>query len=239
MNTCIMCGEHGASKEDALPTWVIEMLKRTSEGPFASVRDGVMTPKTDKPRRIITRRPCQQCNEWRGNTFDSEAAPLLKPMMEHGQRTILTPAQQYTIACWVVKTTMMLRLTHTTRNPYPTEEYRQLRQSNGAIGHSWSVWIGAQTYKKRAILPNLPAASPPPIPRTHAPHYDGMTQAIGHLVMQVLYKRGREDRALQNGAELIGVVSRIWPVSIKSIVWPPRYVLTADDVRLLGTTIVV
>ena len=114
-----------------------------------------------------------------------------------------------------------------------------MRHGNGTIGPSWSIWIGAQTYTKRATLPNLTPTQLPPIPKTYLPHYIGMTQAIGHLVMQVLYKRSREDRAVQNGAETIGVVDRIWPVSVKPVVWPSRYVLTTDDVAHLGTTIVV
>ena len=239
MNTCILCGEPGASKEDALPTWVNELLRRTSDGPFASVRDGVMTPKTTTPRRFITRRPCQRCNAWMGSTFDNTAAPLLKPMMEHAETTTLTPEQQEVIARWAVKTSMMLRLVDPNRAPYPTEEYERLRKGGGAIGHEWGVWIGAQWYRKRVSLPNLTPTGLPSIPMTVAPHYDGMTRGIAHLVMQVLYRRGREDRALQHGAEIVGVVSRIWPVSLKAVTWPPRFVLSADDVRALGGTIAV
>jgi hypothetical protein len=236
---CILCDEPGSSKEDALPKWVNELMKRTSDGPFASVRDGVVTPETTTPRRFITRRPCQSCNSWMGTTFDNAAAPLLKPIMEHAEATTLTPGQQEVIAGWAVKTSMMLRLVDNTRAPYPTEEYERLRKGGGAIGHEWSVWIGAQWYRKRASLPNLTPTGIPSIPMTVAPHYDGMTRGIAHLVIQVVYRRGRENRALQNGAEIVGVVSRIWPVSLKSISWPPQYVLAPDDVRALGATIAV
>ena len=239
MNTCILCGGHGASNEDALPTWVNDMLKRMGDGSFATVRDGVMSNPTRRPRRFITRRPCVKCNGWMGATFENDAAPLLKPMMEHAQEQTLTPHDQEVIARWAVKTAMMLRLTHRSRPPYPAETYRQLRQSGGKIGADWSVWIGAQTYyRKRAALANLKPTPIPSIPKTYAPYYDGHTYAVGHLVLQVLYKRGREDRALNNGAELRGVVHRIWPISLSPVTWPPKYVLTADDVAQLGMSIV-
>lgn len=218
--------------------WVNEMYKRASPGPFVSVRDDVATSLSPTPRRFKTRKPCVSCNGWMNQTFEIPTADLLKLMMEHAQRVTLESADQELVARWVVKTTMMLRLTHQHRPQYPTREYRRLRET-GAIGPSWKVWIGAQTFpNKRQSHHNLAAKSPVSIPRTFAPYINGMTQSIGHLVMQVLYKGGRDDWTVQNGAESIGIVKRIWPVSIRPVVWPPRFVLTPNDVRELGRSTV-
>jgi hypothetical protein len=238
-NVCILCGELGASDEDAVPTWVNDMFRRMGPGPYARIRDGVMTVPTPELRRLITRRPCERCNHWMGHVFEDVAAPVLKPMMEDAQPTTLMPAGQEVVAGWAVKTAMMLRLTNRSRAPYPEDEYRRLRDEDGRIGHHWSVWTGAQPHaRKWPALPNLTATPIPPYPPTLAEHYDGWTYGIGHMVFQVLYRRGRHDRVLANGAEMAGLITRVWPVSLAPVAWPPRYVLASGDVQKLGLSIV-
>jgi hypothetical protein len=100
------------------------------------------------------------------------------------------------------------------------------------------VWLGVKPHRKWPGLPNLTATHIPSYPATVASQYDGWTYAIGHCVLQVLYRQGREDRPLYNGAELAGIVTRVSPVSIAPVAWPPKYVLARDDVRALGLSIV-
>jgi len=45
-NVCVLCGALGASDEDAVPTWVNDMFRRMGPGPYARIRDGVMTVPT-------------------------------------------------------------------------------------------------------------------------------------------------------------------------------------------------
>ena len=100
--TCVFCGRSDGPfhKEDVLPKWIVKSLD------VARVRIHNTTPEpfiVSKSMGVVTRAPCQRCNNGWMSDLEQAVRPFLEPMI-HGQPVDLDSDAQTAVAQWFLKT---------------------------------------------------------------------------------------------------------------------------------------
>jgi hypothetical protein len=195
---------------------------------FTRVRQGSAATKKIK---VV----CKECNERWMSKIEDDAKPLLTPLITGGF-SVLDAAMQTKIMEWITLKVLVAdknSFEGHPADPIYDQPVRDAFKQGLVIPEGFTVWITAQTGAKwvigfhrhastlgvTATLP--PPPSPPPGLAT-LKNVQVITWGIGKLLIHLsaISDRQLDGRfALSDGGPLL----RLWPLSGKTIVWPPRY----------------
>ena len=147
--TCIFCGsDRELTREHAWPAWLGDHFNTR----FA-FRKGFRLTSDQWGQRISDRRVkgldltvnrvCAECNNGWMSRLETDARPLLSPLIEGKHRAIWSD-EQAIISTWLVKTAMVFEFTaDSSREPFYTDEERRRVRSERAIPPSTIILLGA------------------------------------------------------------------------------------------------
>jgi hypothetical protein len=243
---CIFCGSTGKrSREHVFPRWLRELFPEAADGDY--VRRNVTwnsDRRHERPGRafdIVVRDVCVACNTGWMHRLETEAQPVLTPMLKDEPR-VLTATEQHIAATWATKTMLTMQGANMTRERYVTpERYRWFAEHRAPLSasHVWLCRYGDRSRWPLSIHQMGMTIEPPgrPAPEIGDPMNGfGVVYAIGPLAFWlfgydlpggVLTRVGSDDAH-----------GLIWPALGPDIRWPPRVTLEhEDDLRELAATV--
>jgi hypothetical protein len=242
--SCAFCGVRAKlHKEHVWPVWTRKLFRLTDTAILHTrtfLRSGKEPEQLVWPARAFDQRvsaPCRRCNNGWMSDLETEAEPILAPLIK-GEPRRLGIAAQATAATWAVKTVMMAAYTHPKTRVIPPPDYGWLRR-NGSPPPRYQVWIGARpkgagdwpTLYRHLGLELVPAEQAPFLVG-HEPNAHRTTLAIGHLVLHVA--GFRIPRLALNLEALRRSLTPIWPYPGRPVTWPPEFAVS--DAILNGLT---
>jgi hypothetical protein len=235
---CVFCGATGqgvVTREHVLPDWLNNHIVVRSDIGLESWRaSGQLIETKERRGKLFARRPwiaCKKCNNgWMGK-LESEAIPLLKPMLD-GRTIGVGFWEQATLATWAVKTCLALQWArHDINSLVPERHFREIAAKRGATPpRDVEVFLG--------YMRNIPVEQDR---RYHALAYSarkrdvesdnsGLENANTYLLTLRVYHVVFQVVGSQNVPEDLGPwihpyeplhILRIWPRASVVANWPP------------------
>lgn len=238
--TCVFCGSRVNSNEDVWPKWLLKLL-RTS----ANEKVPIKTRWFQQPPKewltadsaLKVKNVCSECNNGWMSQLESEAKPVLSPMILGGAVT-LTATQQQKIAAWFTKCAMVFDSMGKGEIFYDALDRHHLRNTSDPVLDSTRIWLGmysepngirASENHRTLMKTNL---SRRPI-KIHV-----FTMSIGHLVLQLTSLKMvhiedlPESTLSTKGPPMIEALVLIWPANLQGVQWPPSISFNDTDRRL-------
>lgn len=244
---CIFCGASPTTEEHVFSRWTHKyMLPRPSGKAKSRVAvqhvDRLASAELKLPGAIRdwqVRCVCRPCNNNWMSRLDTEAQPIMRPLIL-GQSTRLFEKECSTIAAWAVLKSMIVhhKLVHHMRR----KSFKRLR----VPPKDWAVWIA--NYQRGSwegewlswpCSVREGAEQRPHRPSAYNAHIS--IQIIKSLYIHVT-NLPYEDFATKwrfrrpGGSLLAADIIRIWPYNGASIVWPPR-ALDDDDAMIASEAV--
>jgi hypothetical protein len=247
---CRFCDQRGPrSREHVWPDWIGNRLPE--RGWTTIVGWSGIETFTEKRIAFTSRLPdvCETCNGGWMRDIEEAVREILAPMMFGAEPTTISPDQQSAIADWVYVRALILQAAadaagRTHRLDVPAHWYHELAREHGVRAGS-HTWIGALTLPnadlRTALHRSATLAFVPPTPAD--PWLDGYyaTFNVGYLIVRILVlARGMPNNGLATTRGFgPSVLIPIWPVDVRPVHWPPRFLSIEEYGRLLGTPPVV
>jgi hypothetical protein len=216
VRSCAFCGASSVSAEHVWPRWLSAVLpskrvrhKQQFDHPDGTARDREWEapPYTQTVNHV-----CEECNNGWMSKLETQAKPLLQPMVE-GRFRHLHPAGQRTIATWAFKTVAMLEYI-ASAEPAIVQEQRDWLLEHTEPHPSVHVWVAGCSDLVHASCRQTRFL----VGETETPGF-ATTLSVGHFACQVAGSVG--SNVLREDAHLPGVRA-IWPVRADSFVCPPQ-----------------
>jgi hypothetical protein len=223
---CPLCLEvKPRNDEDVLPQWVRSEALRLHPP---------TTLQAFPPRLKL--RICTACNRDMARRYETNAAPLMKPMMR-GNQQHLNSTQQRTIALWTIKTMLMLGIADRVKRRLVNEAWRQLllrltRDDLPPSGASVRVgiWRHEDLDAESPSVRDLVGDGPPANLQFFA------VTTLSRLVLEVLVMSAADDMlAFAAHTPDSEWLRRILPINALGASYPPPRGLTAASIAALRT----
>jgi hypothetical protein len=176
------------------------------------------------------------CNNGWMSSLEATCIPLIGCLMQDISAP-LDSSQQALLSTWALKTAMVLDSTNTReRTPfYEKSESEKLRVSS-AIPDRTKVWIGRSSLSGlHADGTDVGIVAPD---GTKIANGNAATLIVGHLAVQVFVAHAlpaHKDKPIDAITPRQGpwddLLVQIWPVSSRSLTWPPRLTFTSSGTR--------
>lgn len=232
--TCVFCDGTPVSQEHAFPRWCGELFtdEVVNFNAFVQEADGTETsrPWQGRPFSVRVGGPCDACNSGWMSDLETQAAPVLKPMVR-GERTELDAPTQLLVATWAVKTMLMVVLvTAPEARELLRYAYRWL-YDNRMPPPSEQVWVAhyagegqwPATFHFHAVGLARPGGEPPVRPNAH-----GASLAVGHFAFG-LAGHELEDGPAAEPRVASDTLRPIWPTYGDRVEFPPPTSHAGDD----------
>lgn len=191
MRQCLFCDRPATSREHVWPDWVLEFLASTRtmnvDGELGDGRS--FHVGGGRKAELKARCVCDDCNRGWMSKLESTARPILGPLMADIGYS-LTPRQQFTVALWAVKTSMVMEAVKIQgRNSFYTQQERQRLGASLLPPQLTQVWIGRYLGGQQLAHWGSDVWDGNPKTGIASVHSYVNTLAIGRLVIQVLSVR--------------------------------------------------
>jgi hypothetical protein len=221
MRQCIFCGSKtNINREHLWPEWVLKRVEPETIIGFIGHNKDLEFKREWKVRCV-----CKECNEGWMHKLEDANIPIMGPLID-GRSRLLDKVQQWSIAVWSVKTSMVLdSATAPAVSLFYTQEERYNLREFGLIPRGTLVWLGYF----HAIHDVAAGASQI---RTGLPDKVDFptrisTFLLGSLVIQVttshLSPEYRDRTIVISSAERPWnyLIVPCWPTCDASVYWPP------------------
>ncbi len=150
-----------------------------------------------------------------GDKFETKTAPLIKKL-DTSEPHALTPKEQYRLACWAYKTTLMLECTGGGTPSVEPHEFERFRRA-GEPPPNCSIVMGVSLYPVLAYHRMLMRQGNPPEPLAG---YLALV-VVSHVFFHII-----GDAHMVNAHDVLAPAAigvhfhRIWPRTGKMLQWP-------------------
>lgn len=232
MRTCIFCNNKASTREDAWPKWLMKRFAASSVFYMDAERGGrkLGNWQMAKPKLLVNWL-CAKCNNGWMSRIESETKPIFVAILDE-KLNVINCSNQSTLACWAVKTSMVLECLNSNRIWFYTDDERQLMCDTQTIPAITYVWIA-----KCVNHPNIYSAAK--YFRTSIDNNSGIayatTMGFGSLAFQVLSIK--IPKAIPENVSITYSVTegpwyrtllQIWPIIQDSVRWPAGYGLNGE-----------
>jgi hypothetical protein len=235
---CVFCGARADSREHIFPDWLNDLLIGDEfQTEYSSIQLGQIAEERKYPSKRgaghRSRVVCTSCNNHWMSDLEKAAKPILVPMIL-GQQTVLTMAEQLSVACWAIKTAMVGDAITQSAEGF-TQEDRDLMRARQQPAMRTRVTLAAYALDEPIATRyvrgagKLTSDTPPLTDLDVCTH----TIQVVHLVLAV---RGTytlpasDNRALENIAEPRYLEIPVW-APVEKCRWPPGLVM--DNAMLI------
>jgi hypothetical protein len=233
---CIFCGAQvRLSREHVFPQWLRELFPDLGEGDYLR---RLVTLSTDKhhersgpPFDVVVRDVCRDCNHGWMEGLETQARPILTPMLLDEAR-VLTATDQHVVATWATKTMLTMQGANIGgERVVAPERYRWFYEKQTPLSVSY-VWLCRYSDRTRwplsvhqwgmTVLPGAEGAPDPDGPMNGF----GVAFAIGPLAFWLFGYDLPGDLQTNAGSDDAHLL--IWPALGPSVRWPPREALERE-----------
>jgi hypothetical protein len=185
--SCVFCGGSANSREHAFPLWLHEYMAEEDGNYLHQEWDGdgrELRGWSSALPDLKVRRVCEGCNTSWMSDLETDAQPIVGPLVQ-GQASTLAEGEQQIVAFWAVKTAMMLQFASGGPQPIPSDHIGELYEARCSRipPAGCQVWVGTchgtPTGYHSGQGMSLELAS-----GAVANGY-GITLAVGHLALRV------------------------------------------------------
>ena len=232
MRTCIFCHNKASTREDAWPLWLMKRFPASDNSRMDADRGGrkLGSWPMAKPK-LVVKWLCATCNNGWMSSLESKTRPVLESILD-GKLDNIDATSQSTLACWAVKTAMVLECLNPGRTSFYSDDERQLMCASQSLPSRTSVWIA-----KCINQPNIYSAAKD----LWTALYDGgvhaytTTMAFGSIAFQIVSIK--TSATIPENVPITYDVTegpweqmllQMWPPCHKSLAWPPHYGLDSD-----------
>ena len=225
------------SREHVMPRWMSGLFPDLTEVDYVrafSTADGESDEhsRPGRPFDQTVKDFCRECNNGWMSRLESEAAPILEPLIRGEQRS-LDPVEQHILATWAVKTVLTAGPTNLGGEPFASgEAYRWFGDKKAPLPGAL-VWAGRYAGDGQwPISFHLHGMKFGPADEEGRPTgkmHDGFhaVMAIGHFVLAVFLIE-RPLPLAEGGSDRLRTL--IWPANDGAVWWPPEETYgTTDD----------
>jgi hypothetical protein len=241
---CIFCGGSPTTKEHVFSQWTHALMRpkeKLRAQQFIAFQHPDRTDFTGGLRLPGSLRDWQikcvcttSCNNGWMREIENAAIPVMTPLIG-GQQTILSPADQKSIATWAVLKAIVAH-----HNFIPRRKRKQFASKREPQAE-WSLWIGyypnhtpGPVWDSRPFPLGTNQREGPASPNCHA-----TTLILNQLLIHVV-NFAEKDFSLvfkgRDGSAPSGNIVPIWPPTNISVHWPPRP-LTEQDVDVVSSSL--
>jgi hypothetical protein len=173
---------------------------------------------------------CGSCNSGWMSQLENETKPVVEPMIHALDRVRLDEGAQLTLARWAHKTALAL-FAWNDPTRLPADLYRLFWHHGVPRG---GVWISACNDRPENVgrYSVVGAAITPPGQPPAKTNWYQADFTLGHIAFRVGEWIGDEDAHVSDH-RIWHAWPRIWPVNQAIVEWPPRRVLSAEDLDTL------
>ena len=233
---CLFCGGHPLTVEHALPKWLLRALDSAAGNQPPGITQAWFgaeeTPRSWDGPEIKVKYFCGPCNSGWMSRLESEAKPLITPLLADLSVSLDSSAQRV-LARWSMKTAIVLegsgpkdRLSLYT----PSDLQLVANSASPALPNDTVVWIGRHSQSKATFGAGRQLFQVVPLGHAPSPIEEGYvtTLGLGRLVLQVLRLKLRQEDivktiklAIKRGPWTRSLV-QIWPRRNAVVQWPPH-----------------
>jgi hypothetical protein len=232
MRTCIFCNNKASTGEDAWPKWLMKRFPASNTSYMDAERGGkkLRIWSMSKPKLVVNWL-CAKCNNGWMSLIESKTKPVLVSILDD-KLSAIDSSSQSTLACWAVKTSMVLECLYPNRTWFYTNDERQLMRTTQTLPPRTSVWIAKCVEPK-----NIYSAAKDL--RTslddNGVHAYATTMAFGSIAFQVVSIKTPE--TIPESVSITYDVTegpwektllQVWPVIHESLEWPAGYGLNSE-----------
>jgi hypothetical protein len=216
-----------------------QWISREFPGAAVWEMENVITGNKFKSDRInlVSRKPCVRCNTGWMRRLESEAKPILVPLMT-GTPLTLTPEQQLIIVRWFAKTVIIHEFLD--KGPYYFQPDERKALESGLVVPSPTLFFlgryaGPKPVTTYAI--HIPLTAGANTDRATPVNAYAATFTIKQLALQVFSLRVPPQLPFNNIAinlpgNLGDMALQVWPVIDESLRWPPPFFLDNEGLEL-------
>jgi hypothetical protein len=227
MRSCIFCGGHASSKEDAWPLWLLRRLGASGPGRMEAQRGQAPRSWLLVRAGLKVRSVCSACNNGWMSDLETRAKPVIEPLLDD-TTVVLDAARQATIGVWAVKNAMVFDALRSNRRWAFTDQERNCVRQSLLPPTTTTVWIAKVVEHSGAYC----SVSDLFADRMQA---SVTTMAFGPLAVQVARMK-LPDTSLRAGIITADMRSgpwdqatiRVWPNWPDPVSWPPSVGLHGD-----------
>jgi hypothetical protein len=236
---CIFCSNPADSKEHVWPAWILRQLDIDRPMRHKLGRNPAkIVPKAELQVRCV----CNTCNQGWMHDLEELNKPIIGKLLE-GIAMSLDTTQQFTVARWAVKTSMIQDAMDTRNRQmfYTALEHTAIR-SKSAIPENTAVWLGKYSLRTLSI-DGYDVGLDFHDPDSKVPELVNgcvSTIVVGHLMLQVFTAHVPEkysNRPFDVTCTVPGPWDRllipVWPVTVQ-VNWPPPLFLKGTGLDKLN-----
>jgi len=239
MRVCVFCGDEDLTREHAFPQWIGRDL---AVAPHAKVRHGARIVREGASLDIKIRAVCKSCNQGWMIDLEMFVREHVGPSMRVARAPFtLDPSDQEKVACWAVKTALMLELAlrHARGANYAPESHFEWLYANRSVPPNCRVWIfGVDVHNATPIWTLASTFSDPGVsPPAEAGYLATFT--AGYVGFQVLGfdlaspNVATRASTIQPPSPIAKVLELIWPAT-SALRWPPPRYIDSSDLQTLA-----
>jgi len=232
MRTCIFCDNKASTGEDAWPKWLMKRFPASNTSYMDAERGGrkLGSWPMAKPKLLVNWL-CAKCNNGWMSRIESKTKPVIESILDD-KLSVINSSSQSMLACWAVKTSMVLECLNPNRTWFYTDDERQLMCVTQTFPPRTSVWIA-----KCVEQPNIYSAAKDL--RTSIDdagvHAYATTMAFGSLAFQVVSIK-TPGTIPENVSITYDVTEgpwdktllQVWPIIQEPLKWPANYGLNSE-----------
>jgi hypothetical protein len=252
---CIFCGGGPLTHEHIWPAWMLPYLPKLGVVNHETLSETIfpkhsmidIKKRSGEPQSGQLRIVCQECNNGWMSVLQSEAKPILLPLIQ-GESLVLHRKAQSTLSAWnsmfVMVAEFMIDRSGTTIGVLEAD--RRWLKENGAAPKNWKIWIGKyvrQKWKGYWVHNTVPILGEDDVPRrtdlgVDLPNTQSTTAVLGQLYVHALSSAVRSVVRKQSMVrEDLGVLPLIWPIKRSPLSWPPPRSLTDQEADSVATAL--
>jgi hypothetical protein len=247
MAECVLCcakiGRNTHSREHVFPDWLEQLFVPEGDSDTELVpyvrrfqrRGGTMEREEweDIPFNMRVKDLCKPCNNQWCNGIETEAKPILLPLIA-AQRKTLDASDQTSLAIWATKTLLMLQLTHKEKErSVHGESFRWFRAHRWPLPNE-QIWVARYdgegdwpvSYRHYGIsMHEASRADPSAQVNAHC-----LAISIGHLVFLAfghMIENGPRAEVTR-GKPAVAALRPIWPALGNTVEFPPPGLLVGN-----------
>ena len=222
MKQCLFCDNKADTREHLWPKWILKNV----DIPIMHSIGNSATKEIASPQMTV-KCVCSVCNHGWMSQLEDSVKPTIGCMIEDIGMPLDT-AQQFAIARWAVKTSMIADvINQRNRTPFYRPEDRVAMRTTCTIPERTQVWIG--NFIGRSLLADALDLALDPVSESSKPSYGiANTFLVGHFTVQVFSIRVApeyDDRPIvihtRKGVPWSRLLVPIWPPAGRTIRWPP------------------
>jgi hypothetical protein len=234
---CIFCGEGGTpgnpmTEEHLWPEWMHPYLPqlpgiKTRAGRHRIRVGEILVERKLREGHVFTKRyklVCKRCNTVWMSKIESDAKPLLIPLLRGVPITLLRN-HRITISRWIALKVMVTECIDAL-DAVVTESERENFMLTRHVPHSMRIWIGTHNsqdwytaYWHQTLLAHFGNAPPETPPLASFKNIQTTTIGVGHIFF-LSFVTTIDDLKFNPNVGALRFIRRLWPMRDRPIVWP-------------------